>query len=175
MMRTTSNVACLSSSSGGIQEESVLIRVRLTALLTIASCFTAGASLTAGGPCPHLSGVYMIQGEDGQVQISITQHNCEHITIIRGNNYLGSLTSEKHTLVLDGKDHADTPWLGARKRPRTSARFVGSELVVDTATPGDGKLTFLYSLTSERDLNEESVFNRRGDERGAVLVAKRQH
>ena len=151
-------------------------KTRLTAWLTAAFCLAAGApALAVGAQCPDLSGAYMIQGEDGQVHIAIVQYKCDRIAIVRKNSYLGSQTSEKHTLALDGKEHADTPWLGARRQPRTSARFVGSELVVDTVTTGDGTLTLLYSLTSTGDLNEETVFNRRGDGRGSPVVAKRLH
>src|SRR5437899_3347437 len=106
----------------------MLKRTRLIAWLT-AGCFLAvgTSTLAVGVQCPDLSGDYMIQGEDGQVHISITQYKCDRIVIVRKNGYLGTQTLEKHTLELDAKEHADTRWLGARRRPRTSARFVGSE------------------------------------------------
>src|SRR5438093_1644537 len=63
--------------------------------------------------CPDLTGKYMIQGEDGQVHISIEQEGCARATIVRQSGYLGTVTSEKHALKLDGTPQEDSPWLGS--------------------------------------------------------------
>ena len=112
----------------------------------------------------------MIQGEDGQVYITIDQHECDRISIVRKSNYLGTITSEKHLLKLDGKDQKDSPWLGSTEQYRTSAKFVGSELQVKARTVGGSTLTMIYSLTPVRDLLEEAFT----DHRGVPVVAKRQ-
>jgi hypothetical protein len=52
--------------------------------------------------CSDLSGKYMIQGEDGQVHISIEQERCDRATIRRETGYLGTITAEKHVLNVDG-------------------------------------------------------------------------
>jgi len=117
----------------------------------------------AGSPnCPNLSGNYMIQGEDGQVHISIDQRRCNRITIVRKSGYLGKITFEKHTLNLDGNDQKDSPWLGGSEQFKTSAKFIGSKLEVKSTTSNGSILTLSYSLTSSGDLLE------------GELVAKRQ-
>jgi hypothetical protein len=115
----------------------------------------------------------MLQGEDGRVAISIDQHACDRITIVRKNNYLGTITTEKHMLKLDGHDQKDSSWLGSAQPYRTSAKFVGSELQVKART-SSSTLTMIYSLSPDRDLLEEALTNERGDRRGVPLVAKRQ-
>ncbi len=112
----------------------------------------------------------MIQGEDGQVHIAINQHECDRISIVRKNNYLGTITSEAHILKLDGKDQKDSPWLGSSEQYRTSAKFIGSELQVKARTTSGSILTVIYSLTPARDLMEEALT----DPRGVPVVAKRQ-
>ena len=126
---------------------------------------------TAGPQCPNLSGNYVIQGEDGQVHISIDQHECDRINIVRKSGYLGTITSETHILKLDGKDQKDSPWLGSKEQYTTSATFVGSELRVRARTTSGSTFTMSYSLTPARDLLEEA---RLADRRGVPLVAKRQ-
>lgn len=119
---------------------------------------------------PESFGSYVSQGEDGQVHIAIDQHGCDRIEIVRRNNYLGTITSETHTLKLDGKEHKDSPWLGGAEQYRTSARFVGSELQLKARTNGGSTLTLIYALTRGRDLLEEA----RTNGRGVPVVAKRQ-
>ena len=103
--------------------------------VTIAAISLAATHDVAASPqCPNLSGNYMIQGEDGQVHIAIDQHDCDRISIVRKNNYLGTITSETHILKLDGKDQKDSPWFGSSEQYRTSAKFVGSELRVTART-----------------------------------------
>lgn len=115
-----------------------------------------------GSPqCPDLSGAYVMQGEDGQVQIVITQHDCDRIEIVRNNNYLGTVSSERHTLKLDGKDQKDSPWLGSPEQYRISAKFVGSELHVKARTTTGSALTMIYSLNSAGDLLEDGLTARR--------------
>lgn len=129
-------------------------------LVAIVTSLTRDA---AGSPkCPNLSGNYMIQGEDGQVHISIEQLRCDRITIVRKSGYLGKISFEKHTLNLDGNDQKDSPWLGSSEHFKTSAKFVGSKLEVKARTSGGSTLRLIYSLTSSRDLLE------------GELVAKRQ-
>lgn len=131
-------------------------------LVAMATSLTATRDATGSPKCPNLSGNYMIQGEDGQVHISIDQRRCDRITIVRKSGYLGKITFEKHTLNLDGIDQKDSPWLGGSEQFRTSARFVGSKLEVKARTSSGSTLTLIYSLTSSSDLLE------------GELVAKRQ-
>lgn len=145
-------------------------RPQWIALIIAAISLAATHDITASPQCPNLSGNYTIQGEDGQVQIAIDQHECDRINIVRKNNYLGIMTSETHTLKLDGKDQNDSPWLGSTGQYRTSAKFVGSELQVKARTTAGSTLTMIYSLTPTRDLLEEALINRRG----VPVVAKRQ-
>src|SRR5438046_2117561 len=98
----------------------MLTRQRLialtTALLGVGAC-SAGCStprarteaVATRPKCSDLSGKYVNQGEDGQVHISIEQERCDRVTIRRENNYLGTITSEKHVLKLDGKVQEDSP------------------------------------------------------------------
>ena len=99
---------------------------------TTLGLLTAAPALAAASRCPNLSGAYMLQGEDGQVHISIRQRKCDSVTIIRQNNYLGTIISETHILTLGGKTQPDSPWYGySPAQHTTSAKFVGSELVID--------------------------------------------
>jgi hypothetical protein len=143
---------------------------RLLALMRTVLFLAAAPALLAASRCPDLSGAYLLQGEDGQVRISIKQHNCDRIVIVRENNYLGTITSETHTLALDGKEHPDTPWLGARKPGQTSARFQGSELWIETKTAGDATLAMIYSLTADRDLQAKAG---EGGRQGSPSIATR--
>ena len=70
--------------------------------LMITAISLAATHTAASAQCPNLSGTYVKQGEDGQVEIVIDQHECDRISIVRNNNYLGTKTSEKHILKLDG-------------------------------------------------------------------------
>lgn len=69
---------------------------------------------SAANACSNLSGKYMIQGEDGQVHITINQHACARIEIVRATSYLGAITTEKHFLSLDGNLQADRQWIWGR-------------------------------------------------------------
>ncbi len=138
------------------------------AFLLAAASLAAAQKTPDQPPCPNLSGNYVAQGEDGQVHIAITQHECDRIEIIRKSNYLGTMTSETHSLMLDGKERKDSPWLGGAEQDTTSARFIGSQLQVTTRTNRGSTLTMVYSLNAARDLVEEA----RG--RGGPRVAKRQ-
>lgn len=130
----------------------------------------------AGAQCPNLSGAYVLQGEDGQVHISIRQRGCESITIVRKTGYPDTpMVSETHALTLDGKTQPDAPWYGESARQvRTSAKFVRSELVIEAKAARDLARTVIYSLNSDRDLQEETLIDRRGDSRASPSVAKRQ-
>jgi hypothetical protein len=146
--------------------------------ITVFGLLAAASAPTAGAQCPNLSGAYVLQGEDGQVHISIRQRRCDSITVVRKTSYLDTpIVSETHALMLDGKAQPDVPWYGESPRQvRTSAKFVGSELVIEAKAAGDLPLTVIYSLNSDRDLQEESVIdrNRRGNRRASPSVAKRQ-
>ena len=134
---------------------------------------SVASTLTAASKCADLSGTYLLQGEDGQVRFSIKQHNCDRMIIVRENNYLGTISTEKHDLMLDGREHADTPWLGGRKGGKTTAKFLGSQLRVDAKVEGDATLTMIYSLTSARDLQIEDL-DSQGHDLGSPSVAARQ-
>jgi hypothetical protein len=114
----------------------------------------------------------MLQGEDGQVHISMIQHGCERITIIRQSGYLGHITTERHVLKIDGKAQKDSPWLGGLRQAMTAAKFVGSELQVEIQTPGDLTETMVYSLNSDTNLLEGA--STQSDRKSVPLVATRQ-
>jgi hypothetical protein len=114
----------------------------------------------------------MIQGEDGQVHISIVQERCDRVTIRRETGYLGTNTSEKHVLNLDGTVQKDSPWLGSTDQYKTSSRFNDAALQIEARAPTGSTLTMIYSRTPEGDLLEEAFINGRGAGRG---VAKRQN
>src|SRR5262245_21513646 len=104
--------------------------IALTAGLLWVSAFSTGYSIQEPGTgavatrkCPDLSGKYMIQGEDGQVHISIEQEQCDRVTIHRESGYLGTITSEKHVLKLDGTVQDNSPWFGGTEHYETSAKF----------------------------------------------------
>jgi hypothetical protein len=121
--------------------------------------------------CPNLSGRYMIQGEDGQVYISIVQERCNRASIRREIGYLGTITGEKHFLKLDGTVQEDPPWFGETERYKTSAKFNDSALHIEARSNSGSTLTMIYSPTSEGDLLEEVVLNGHG---AGSSVAKRQ-
>jgi hypothetical protein len=125
---------------------------------------------SASAQCPNLSGNYVAVGEDGQVQTTIHQQRCNRVDIVIKSKYLGIITSETHALKLDGKDQKDSPWFGSVEQYRTSAKFVGSELLVTARTTDGSILTLSYTLTPARDLLEKDLRNP-GD---VQVVAKRQ-
>ena len=90
--------------------------------------------------CPDFSGRYMIQGEDGQVFITITQQGCRQMTVERTNNYLGTITKERHTLKLDGVLHPDSSWYGGTDKEKSSAKFVSGKLELVVASASSGKV-----------------------------------
>ncbi len=158
-------------------------RRRLIALT--AGLFWAGACLTGYSTqrpategvastrkCPDFSGRYMIQGEDGQVHISIEQDHCDRVTIRRASGYLGTITSEKHVLKLDGTVQDDSPWLGSTNQYKTSAKFNNSALQIEARTTTGSTFTMIYSLTPDGDLLIDDILN--GRRAGGPVVAKRQ-
>jgi hypothetical protein len=143
--------------------------------------FGGRAPFGSQGAMPESSGAYYLMGDDGQVLISIEQHKCDRIIIVRKNNYAGDITSERHVLLLDGREHSDTRWLGHGEPSTSSAKFVGSELSVEDRVPGDSVFTTTFSLTADRDLQEDSdsdvfrrVDGRRVDSRQSPFVIKAQ-
>ena len=76
-------------------------------------------------PCVDLSGRYVLQGEDGQVFVTIDQTECQRIAIDWGGSVEHQLKSDKHDLALDGEFHDDADWFGEQGRQSTSATFVG--------------------------------------------------
>src|SRR5215467_3067258 len=116
------------------------------------------AEVVAATPeCLDVSGKYMIQGEDGQVHISILQERCDRAIIRRDSGYLGKITSEEHVLKLDGTVQDDSAWLGSTGRYETSAKFNDSALQIEARNTKGSTLTMIYSLTSEGDLREEAL------------------
>jgi hypothetical protein len=115
----------------------------------------------------------MIQGEDGEVHISVKQERCDRINIVRNSGYPGTITSEVHVLKLDGKVQEDSPWMGSADQYKTSAKFDGSVLQLQARTPRGTTLTMIYSLTPDRDLLEDVLID--GRRHGGPLAAKRQN
>jgi hypothetical protein len=128
---------------------------------------SATDNASANAQCPNLSGKYVVQGEDGQVHLVIDQHECDRIHIVEKSNYLGTISTETHTLKLDGKEQKDSGWMGGTEEYRTSAKFVGSSLQIEAKTLSGSTLRIIYSLTRARDLLEDAGTNGR-------VVAKRQ-
>jgi hypothetical protein len=147
--------------------------IAMAFILCIAPCLSAKQQLAAR--CPNLSGHYMIQGEDGQVHIYVQQNACDRIVIERRTSYLGKITSEKHSLRLDGKPQVDMAWLGQPGKVETSAKFDGDVLRVVTkaaSTDSQSTMKWNYSLTARRNLLEDLLLN---DQRhGGPLEAARQ-
>lgn len=148
----------------------VLNRPQQIALVIASISLATMHSATANPLCPNLSGNYVAYGEDGAVHIAIHQRGCNHIEIVSKTNYLGTVTSEMHTLKLDGKDQKDLPWFGSVEQYTTSARFVGPELQVKARTTSGSILTMIYLMTPARDLLEEALTN----PRGVPVLAKRE-
>jgi hypothetical protein len=121
--------------------------------------------------CPDLSGKYLLQGEDGQVYISIEQKRCDRASIRRETGYLGTITGEKHLLKLDGTVREDPPWFGEAETYKSSAKFNDSALHIEARSKSGNTLTMIYSLTPEGDLLEEVVLNGHGA--GSPNAAKR--
>jgi len=154
----------------------ILLSGLLFALLGCATSYSmqqrATGAVAIPAECPDLSGRYTIQGEDGQVHIYIEQTHCDRVTIRRESGYLGTITSEKHVLKLDGTVQPDSRWFGSSDQYKSSAKFVKRTLQIEaTAKPGS-TLKIIYSLTPHGDLVEDSLLN--GKRSGGPIVAKRQ-
>ena len=80
--------------------------------------------------CPNFTGRFVIQGEDGDVHLTITQTACDRIRIGREASYLGKITSEQHDLKLDGEFQVDTPWFGGTDKIQTSVKFTSAALEI---------------------------------------------
>ena len=123
--------------------------------------------------CPALAGNYVLQGEDGQVHISIKQDQCKTITITRDTGYLGKVTSEVHTYRVDGTTQPDSGWYGGDEKYQGTARFTPTSLRIELRANDGSTRTMLFSLTPRRDLIEDALTNgeRLG---GGPTVATRQ-
>ena len=99
----------------------------------------------------------MIQGEDGQVHISIEQEHCDRSTIRREIGYLGTITGERHVFKLDGTVQDDPPWFGETEQYKTAAKFSDSALRIEARSNSGSTLTMIYSRTPEGDLLEEAI------------------
>jgi hypothetical protein len=145
----------------------------LTAVLVtfLASGVFSGQS--KGQKCLALEGDYVLQGEDGQVHISIRQDGCTNIAIIRETGYLGKITREEHRFRVDGTTQPDSGWYGGTEKYQGTAHFTPSELRIELRALDGTMRTMLFSLTPKGDLLEDSLTNgkRLG---GGPTVAKRQ-
>jgi hypothetical protein len=139
--------------------------------VTAYSAQTPARQVPAGARCPNLTGEYVIQGEDGQVHISIQQERCDRLTIRRETGYLGTITGEKHVLILDGLFQDDPPWFGGTERYKTLAQFNDSTLHIQARSSRGNTLRMIYSLNLKGDLLEDVLVNGRG---AGPIVAKRQ-
>jgi len=116
----------------------------------------------------------MLQGEDGQVHISISQDGCSRITIIRNTGYLGKITQEKHSFRLDGSSQPDSEWFGdGREKYQARPRFTPTSLRIDLTAQNGTMYTMILSLTPNGDLIEDFLAEgkRIG---GGPTIAKRQ-
>ena len=139
--------------------------------LTAYSAQRSATEATTAPRCPNLSGTYVIQGEDGQVHISVEQERCDRVTIRRETSYLGRITGEKHMLNLDGLFQEDQPWFGGTGGYKTLTMFNGSALHIQARSNRGSTARMIYSLTPEGHLLEDVLLNGRG---AGPIVAKRQ-
>jgi hypothetical protein len=78
--------------------------------------------------CPDLSGHYVLQGEDGHVDVIIEQTGCERLALEWNIFSYPDTAPSRHVLRLDGRFHPDTGWFGSPGSQLTSARFIGDTL-----------------------------------------------
>ena len=126
--------------------------------------------------CPDFSGKYTLHGEDGRVDITITQSACQRITIARKSNYLGRITNEKHIIRLDGNFQDDSSWYGGLDRERSSARFVAAnmELVVKAASSDKIFWKVLYELLPDGNLLIKDFDNRTKSYSSGILAERQK-
>ena len=151
-----------------------MTKVALALAIFLSICGYANAA----DVCPNLSGQYVIQGEDGQVHLTITQVGCEQIRIDRTANYLGKTTREQHNLKIDGKFQNDSPWLGSSDGNQTSAKFSSAALEIivrplSARTDAEFSAKFLYVLRSNGDLDIRE-FDRKSDSYIPAVMAVRE-
>jgi len=157
-----------------IQPAGPIMRIAIALIaLPLATRLAAGQ---AG--CPVLSGRYIIQGEDGQVRLSIRQHGCQDIVIDRQSNYLEKTSTERDELTLDGAYHATQPWLGGRGTWEMAAHFVpeGLETFARQANEQGRKSSgyrTLYERLRNGDLSVRDWESRTGAY-GSGMLAERQ-
>jgi len=155
-------------------------QVSRSAILTCSAfliSFTLLAASVMGASCPELSGRYLLQGEDGQVELVIQQIGCQTVTVIRKASYLGKASIERHNLKIDGRFHPDTPWFGGKDKVRTSADFIGDALEITVAPSRDGASTYWktrYELLPNKDLSL-AEFQKTTQSYSPGLVAHRQY
>src|SRR4051812_25359886 len=85
---------------------------------------------TAQAPCPHLTGDYVIQSDDGRVHVSIQQTACTRISIAWTSSLMPAAARVPHVLTLNGVFHADSGWFGATEAQQAAARFQGGSLEI---------------------------------------------
>jgi hypothetical protein len=134
--------------------------------------------MNAADVCPNLTGRYLIQGDDGQVSLTISQKGCDEIRIDRTVNHLGKTTTEHHNLRLDGKFQSDTPWPGNSEPPQTAAKFISAALEIivkplSSKTDSEISAKFLYVVRSGGDLDIRE-YDRKSDAYIPSVMAVRQ-
>jgi len=129
----------------------------------------------AANKCPDFSGTYTFHGEDGSADITIAQSGCERITIARKNNYLGTITNEKHILRLDGKLHDGVSWYGGADKMKTAARLMSGNLELVVTSAASGKLFWkeLYEMLPNMNLLIKH-FDDRTQSYDSGMLAERQ-
>lgn len=105
----------------------------LTTLLSIG----IGAVLFAP-ECPNLTGRYRLNGEDGYVAITITQPNCQSITIDWMIYSYRDTTPGIHTLEVDGRYRRHQRWFGGTDSTWNAASWRGEHLEITSNEARDG-------------------------------------
>lgn len=139
---------------------------RFTALLVvIAACARPdGTAVTKAPPvadsahvsvmprnCPDLSGNYVIQGDDGQVEFAIAQRRCDSVGVVWKN--VGQVSRPRGPIawyLLDGMMHQVGSRMAAASLTSDGITIVGEPETAADSIPG--RTTFRYKLLPDGDL-----------------------
>ena len=89
----------------------------------------------ARAPCPDLSGHFVVQGEDGRVQVRVVQWRCDSVAISYEIHSAGDSSNTHHRFRVDNRPRLDPGWFGDPRRRKTTAAFRADTLVL--AAPAD--------------------------------------
>ena len=105
----------------------------------LAALFNIGLGAVLFAPeCPNLTGRYRLNGEDGYVAITITQPNCQSITIDWMIYSYRDTTPGTHTLEVDGRFRRKQQWFGRTDSTWIAASWRGEHLEITSNEARDG-------------------------------------